>query len=557
MLSLRNNTGYLPIQPAQQPQNFYSTEPLEEFAGNEFYTYSCDCSQYSVPLMDPTVHMIPIFSMIPTVPMMPMIPDQLFLEQARSNAEIFLSTCVVQLSDGEVVFCPNWSLSSQVVSVHQPQIEVHDHSFTNYTHSLQSSRSSSPASDSGSLGQLDLTNWTLPTSGNDERKNSLCEFGEYMFGAVLIVSPGLLRGDSGSYDRLIKVLAKPSSLSLMLEFLKATDFSNVIKAAVIKGAQGVSFYMEFDTSEALQALKEILEESYADLEKNTQTVQLNPKTFSVTGPVYKHTKLAYAIYVCIKAILQFKCGEKVIEHTLGKFGELNLRQLDWQGIEKSFGNQDAQSVAERHSEEDLMEMTDLVNKLKFRLKLLEAGNDFQMIQQIIQQVLSRDVNNLTSLHRVVETFKRRFAIDPTAKKRKEIMNNCKKEIAEKRSKGHVQTNEQRLAKLQKEEADSNRKAKEKSKSFMEKNSLESYKVLHLECEYNGKALAEFDKALEKEDGERERVYHILMAEIEKNKLDESVTQSKTEKKKVSTRKAKQRKRYSQSPRKNRRRNKQR
>merc|ERR1719373_790556 len=136
----------------------------------------------------------------------------------------------------------------------------------------------------------------------------------------------------------------------------------------------------------------------------------------------------------------------------------------------------------------------------------------------------------------------RFAIDPTATRRKEIMNNCKKEIAERRSKGHVQTNEQRLAKLQKEEADSNRKAKEKSRSFMEKNSLENYKVLHLECEYNGKALAEFDKALEKEDGERERFYHILMAEIEKSKLDESVTQSKTEKKKVSTRKAKQRKR---------------
>lgn len=490
-----------------------------------------------------------------------------FLQQAYSNNEIFLINHVIKLSDGNEVVFPDWNLPS--VFPHQAHTEAPDHGFNNYIHSLKSSRSSSPdsASESGDCEQRDsitkelcCRTWTLPTSGNDERKYSLCKIGECIFGSVLIVSPALLRGDSESYDRVVKILAKPRSFDLMLEFLKDSDFSDVIRAAVIKGAQGVAFIMEFDTSGALQALKEILEENYADLDKNTQISQLNPETFLATGPLYKATKLAYANYGVKNAILQLEFGEEVLAHTLGKFGKRNLRQLDWQGFERSFGNQHAQSVAERHSAEDLMEMTDLFNKLKFRLQLLEDGNDFQMIQQ----VLSNYVNNLTYLHRVVAHFKECFAIDPTALKRKEVMENCKKEIAKYkqnvenyRKKGHVRTNEQRLAKLQKEEADCNRKAKEKSKSFLKKNSLDDYEVLHLESEYNDEALAAFDEAiLAKEDGERERVYHILMAEIEKSKSDESVTQSKTEKKKVSTFPAKQRKRYRQSPRKNSRRNKQ-
>jgi len=48
---------------------------------------------------------------------------------------------------------------------------------------------------------------------------------------------------------------------------------------------------------------------------------------------------------------------------------------------------------------------------------------------------------------------------------------------------------------------------------LEKNGLLDYKVLHLDTVVNDEALASFD--------------HILMAEIEKSNLDESVTQSNT------------------------------
>merc|ERR1719383_1159401 len=73
---------------------------------------------------------------------------------------------------------------------------------------------------------------------------------------------------------------------------------------------------------------------------------------------------------------------------------------------------------------------------------------------------------------------------------------------------------------------------------MEKNSLKDYKVLSEEAEAD-KSYSAFDKAIrDKGMEECERVYHILMEEIEKFKSDASVTQSNTEKKKVSNRSGK-------------------
>merc|ERR1719483_1181266 len=342
------------------------------------------------------------------------------------------------------------------------------------------------------LGDLLLTRGT-----SEERKTFVRLFGEDLFRDVLVQAPNLLRGSSKNHNRVIKILGKTRNLTKMIEFLKdrhAFNFAQVVNAAMIEGAGGVAVIMEYTDPESLEEVMASLEERYAELAKNTQTVELH--AFTATGVLYKFSKFAYEISKYIARILQSKDGVQILEQTMGEFCDMNLKEQTWSGIEDSFGNKDAFSVAERYSSADLRKMDDLCRRLRFRVKLIERGCDLQKIQTILSQV----VNNLSHLHAIIPTFKTCLKFDASEEKR--------------------------------------RKANGKSKAFIEKNGLSDYKVLSEEAEAD-KSYSAFDKAIrDKGMEESERVYHILMEEIDKFKSDASVTQSNTEKKKVSNRSGK-------------------
>jgi hypothetical protein len=305
---------------------------------------------------------------------------------------------------------------------------------------------------------------------------------------------------------------------------------------VFEGAGGVAVIIEYTDPESLEEVMASLEKRYPELAKNTQTVELH--VFTATGVLYKFSKFAYQISQYIARTLQAKDGVQILEQTMGEFSDMNLKEQTWSGIEDSFGNKDAISVAERYSEADLRKMDDLCKRLRYRVKLTERGYGLQEIQTELSQV----VNNLSHLHTIIPTFKTNFKLDASEEKRERNIRNCEDEIYQHendpKKKGHVKTQKERLKKLIDERADRKRKANGKSKAFMEKNGLSDYKVLSEEAEAD-KSYSAFDKAIrDKGMEESERVYHILMEEIEKVKSDASVTQSNTEKKKASNRSGK-------------------
>eukprot|EP00493_Phyllostaurus_siculus_P026644 UN26989 len=384
------------------------------------------------------------------------------------------------------------------------------------------------------LGDLLLTRGTP-----EERKTFVRLFGEDLFRDVLVQAPNLLRGSSKNHNRVIKILGKTRNLTKMIEFLKdrhAFNFAQVVNAAMIEGAGGVAVIMEYTDAKSLEEVLASLEERYPELAKNTQTGELH--AFTATGVLYKFSKIAYEISKYIARILQSKDGVQILEQTMGEFCDMNLKEQTWSGIEDSFGNKDAISVAERYSSADLRKMDDLCKRLRFRVKLIERGCDLQKIQTTLSQV----VNNLSHLHTIIPTFKKSFKFDASEEKRERDIRNCNSEIDQHKNdpkkKGHVKTQKERLKKLIEERADRERKANEKSKAFIEKNGLSGYKVLSEEAEAD-KSYSAFDKAIRNKGMEEsERVYHILMEEIEKSKSDASVTQSNTEKKKVRNRSGK-------------------
>merc|ERR1719463_301006 len=266
---------------------------------------------------------------------------------------------------------------------------------------------------------------------------------------------------------------------------------------MIEGAGGVAVIMEYTDPESLEEVMASLEERYAELAKNTQTVQLHE--FTATGVLYKFSKFAYEISQYIARILQSKDGVQILEQTMGEFCDMNLKEQTWSGIEDSFGNKDAISVAERYSPADLRKMDDLCKRLRFRVKLIERGYGLQDIQTQLSQV----VNNLSHLHTIIPTFKTCFKFDASEEKReRDIIKtcfkfdaseekrerdiiNCNNEINQHKNdpkkKGHVKTQKERLRKLIDERVDRERKANGKSKAFMEKNGLTDYKVLSEEA----------------------------------------------------------------------------
>jgi len=324
---------------------------------------------------------------------------------------------------------------------------------------------------------------------------------------------------------------KASNYKTLLEFFqnrKAFDLNQVLNAAVVPGETGVTFILELNNPESLKDCKVSL---YAELEKNTQPVEL--LEFKAYGPLYNYSKLAYEIIQYIRAILLFKDGEEILQQTMGEFNVLNLAEQTWSGIEDAFENKDASSVAERYSKENLMKMSDLSRRLSFRYKqIVEKGYDLRQIQAEL-----KDVFALSHLHAIIPDFKTCLTFDPKKEKRVRDIKDCDKEIKEHEGKQgkerHVAHKRLKRKNLIDEGKNREEKAKEKSKDFIEKNGLSDYKVLCEEYETD-KSYSAFDKAIcDKGMDEIERVYHIFMEVIEKINHDRSVTQSNTEKKNVS------------------------
>merc|ERR1719285_499766 len=337
------------------------------------------------------------------------------------------------------------------------------------------SRSWSPPSSVSDLGEPDveynaLEDSKLTNGTSEEKKNIVREFGENLFAGKLICKPNLLRGSSKNHDCVIKIVGKASNYKKLLEF-------------------------------------------------------------KAYGPLYNYSKLAYEIIQYIRAILLFKDGKKILQQTMGEFNVLNLAEQTWSGIEDAFENKDASSVAERYSKEDLMKMSDLSRRLRFRYKqIVEKGYGLRQIQAEL-----KDVFALSHLHAIIPDFKTCLTFDPKREKRVRDIRDCDKEIKEHEGKQgkerHVAHKRLKRKNLIDEGKNREIKAKEKSKDFIEKNGLSDYKVL---CEgyETDKSYSAFDKAIcDKGMDEIERVYHIFMEVIEKINHDQSVTQSNTEKKK--------------------------
>jgi len=298
----------------------------------------------------------------------------------------------------------------------------------------------------------------------DQQKVLIRELGEEYLENVLVRAPKLVRADSKNYKCVIKIQAKIRNLSRMGHFVinqsKASMLTQASRVAVIESREGVICLIEFKDESSLSEICRILKKSYNKCLK-FQIVQLDG--YSITGPVYKFSQLAYRIVYHKKKIIESSFGVQILEHSsLDEFSAMNLEHQTWGRVEEYFGNFNA----------DLNSMADLCNKLQFRRRMIEEGRSFEDIKYELERITSP-----LALFPVMSALKNSFQSDSKQENR---------ESAEK-----------------------------KFETFLDKNNLGTYDVFSLKVEATKRRV--LNAFCNEEGGEIERVYHICMGEINSNK----------------------------------------
>lgn len=298
----------------------------------------------------------------------------------------------------------------------------------------------------------------------DQQKVLIRELGEEYLENVLVRAPKLVRADSKNYKCVIKIQAKIRNLSRMGHFVinqsKASMLTQASRVAVIESREGVICLIEFKDESSLSEICRILKKSY---DKCLKFQIVNIDGYSITGPVYKFSQLAYRIVYHKKKIIESSFGVQILEHSsLDEFSAMNLEHQTWGRVEEYFGNFNA----------DLNSMADLCNKLQFRRRMIEEGRNFEDIKYELERITSP-----LALFPVISALKNSFQSDSKQENR---------ESAEK-----------------------------KFETFLDKNNLGTYDVFSLNVEATKRRV--LDAFCNEEGGEIERVYHICMGEINSNK----------------------------------------